>query len=446
LETALALFGIGDTIEIVTVKRGERVKFQMNWNDLKGTHGRNYKPKVIAREKCKNGKGTIITVSGLKRKSPFDVKAVALSLAKLFNLFDNTFRVYVTKGNVKVEVNSKLRYSGLDTQFEFTFPEYADEMKADYENKGKILGIIITTEKPLVPGLRGITLFANGRLVNAAEFFGRSESSHFYSYVTGWLDIDFVDDWEEDVISTNRQSLNWEVDRTRILREFLQKTLSEIQKDWRKKRKAKRRKEISKKIDIDVDEWYSKLPTDIQPKIERIVDSVEDSELSEDDQKEVVANMHYLIPEYPYYHWRHLHREIQAASEVEYKSEDYYRAFLEAAKRYINNVREKSGLDDFRNDQTMMAEVFGNNRLLLLVEKYRKRNGDEFSRDTVNNIQNGQHFLSNGVVAGGRNPLSHEEIAEVKESGLFTEKDCLDLLSILSHLFRRLDDAELKNS
>ena len=30
---------------------------------------------------------------------------------------------------------------------------------------------------------------------------------------------------------------------------------------------------------------------------------------------------------------------------------------------------------------------------------------------------------------------------ELKETGLFTENDCLDILSLLSHLFRRLDDA-----
>ncbi len=81
-----------------------------------------------------------------------------------------------------------------------------------------------------------------------------------------------------------------------------------------------------------------------------------------------------------------------------------------------------------------------------MTEKYRKHNGTEFSSDTIRNIQNGQHFLSAGIVAGGRNPLSHEEIVELKDSGLFTEKDCLDLLSILSHLFRRLEDATMNTA
>ena len=439
----LALFGIGDTIEVVTTKDAETVIFLMNWSDLKETHGRDYKPKILRRGKSTRDSGTIITVSALKRKSPFDVEALAGSLSKHFNLLDNTFRVFVTKNDVSIEVNNDLRYSDLDIEFEFEFPEYSAHIEEDYANKKDISGLIITTEKPLAPGLRGITLFANGRLVNAPEFFGRSVSSHFYSYVTGSLDVDFVDNWKEDMISTNRQSLNWELDVTRLLRDYLQKTLSVLQKDWRDKRKIKRKNQISQKIKIDLDMWYSTLPAEIQPKIEKIVDCVEDSELSSEDQKDVVANVHDLIPEFPYYHWRHLHAEVRTASEDDYQSADYYRAFLEAAKRYINSVRAHSGSTN-RSDQSMMGEVFGATATLSVTKKYTKPCGDQFPENTTRNIEDGQKWLSMGAVAGGRNPLSHEQISDLKDSRLFTEKDCLDLLSLLSHLYRRLGDSETR--
>ena len=51
-------------------------------------------------------------------------------------------------------------------------------------------------------------------------------------------------------------------------------------------------------------------------------------------------------------------------------------------------------------------------------------------------------FLSQGIIRGGRNILSHEEISDLKITGLFTEKNCLDMLSLLSYLYERLDDAE----
>jgi len=436
----LALFGIGDTIEVITKKQDLKVHFKMNWECLKNTTGTDYTPEIISVEKSNGPTGTTIILSDLKRKSPFDEKALAISLSKLFNFFDVTFKVIVICKDSEIHVDSELKYSDLKIQFEFGFPEYAAGKEIDYEHKEDINGKIFTTETPLKPGLRGITLYSNGRLVNAPEFFGRSESSHFYSYITGWLEVDFVDNWEEDVISTNRQSLNWDMDKTESLRDFLQSILSEIQKDWRKKRKDEKRKKVTEKIHIDVSEWYDKLPEDIKPKIESIVDSIDRSELTIEEESNTVNKLHTLIPEYPYYHWRHLHSEVQESSKTDYQSEDYYRAFIESAKHYINSVRNKSGSSN-KSEQSMMGEVFGDKSTLAVTENYKRPSGIDFPEHIKNDIENGQKLLSMGVVSGGRNPVAHEEISDLKDSGLFSEKDCLDLLSLLSHLHKRLDEA-----
>jgi hypothetical protein len=89
-----------------------------------------------------------------------------------------------------------------------------------------------------------------------------------------------------------------------------------------------------------------------------------------------------------------------------------------------------------------MGRVFSeSNEVLSVIGNYKKSDGTNFSRDTVKNIQNGQQHLSQGIVVGGRNPLSHEEISELHHSDLFSESDCLDFLSLLSHLFKRLDNS-----
>ena len=98
-------------------------------------------------------------------------------------------------------------------------------------------------KKPQRPALRGVVLFANGRMVNGPEFFGVAESSHAFSYLAGWLDVDFIDDMEEDVISTNRQSLSWELPETSDLRKLLAQCLRSIEADWRTKRKEETKKE-----------------------------------------------------------------------------------------------------------------------------------------------------------------------------------------------------------
>lgn len=165
-----------------------------------------------------------------------------------------------------------------------------------------------------------------------------------------------------------------------------------------------------------------------------------DSELPADTQTTIVRNLHSLIPEYPYYHWRHLHSSVQDASYTDYDRKDFYRAFEETIKRYISDVRRKSKSVN-STDSGMMGEVFGKGKVLKVADKYKKTDGSDFSPSTIENIEEGQKFLSMGILSGARNPVAHEEVAQLRDSKLFTEKDCLDALSLLSHLFRRLDDA-----
>ncbi len=438
----LAFFGIGDTINIETKKDGKCVKFTLKWNDLINSETPEYEPHFDISDCAWEETGTMIELKDLKRKSAFDKQGLAISLSKLFNFFNESFKVYISyNGDDKLKIDDNLKYNNLDKQIEWKFPENSD-ISNDYLNSKQVSGLIMATEKPLKPGLRGVTLFAHGRLVNAPEFFGVGESSHGYSYFTGWLNVDFVDELEEDVISTDRQSLNWDLPITTELRDNLQSLLRSIEKDWREKRKIEKRKRVSSRVNINVGDWYNKLPDAIQPKVESIVNSViEDSEFSDEKQSEVVEILHGLIPEYAYYHWRHIHNQVQNASFNDYKNSDYYRATEEAIKRYESCVQTKSGNNE--NGQRLMLQVFGKDRSILKVaSKYKKMNGSDFSNSTQENIEDGQKFMSAGMMSGVRNPIAHEEISELRDSRLFTENDCLDMLSLLSHLFRRLDDAE----
>ncbi len=439
----LAFFGIGETITIKTCKDGKRTIFILDWNELIHTSGEPYKPEFTKEDCKKDEKGTTIILSKLKRKSGFDIESLSKSLAKLFNFPDNFIVFLQLNDSERIKITNKLKYEGIEEEFEWLLPDWLKEKEIiDYEKYENIKGRIITTEKPLKPGLRGITLFANGRMVNRPEFFGSSESSHFFSYTTGWLDIDFVDNWDEDVISTNRQSLDWENSKTIELREFLTKILTEIHKDWREKRKIKKRRSINEKTSVNIEEWYSKTPEQIQTKIEPIVEKiVEDAELTESETNSIVTTLHELLPEYTYYHYRYIHSEIAQVSKDFYENKNYYGAVLEAIKRYVNKVREKSETDK-ESELNIVSSVFGKNGVLKTVEKYKRPNGKDFKDSTKENIEEGQKFLSMGIVKGARHPVAHEEIEDLRESGMFSEKDCLDILSIVSHLMKRLDDSE----
>ena len=441
----LSFFGISQEIEIATKKDGKENVFIMSWEDIKASK-KEYNPKIIIKDKsCSSeDKGTKITLRKIRRETDFAPEDLANSLSKIF-IIDPDFKITIQHNlESPISVGNERKYAELEKEVEWAIPTNSN-LETDYEKKEQVVGQLIATKKPISPktNMRGIALFSRKKLVNLPEYFSDSTSSHFFSYLTGWLEVDFIDDLKDDVITTNRQSLNWGHPEIQKLRKYLQDLIRWLEQDWRKKRAKIREQELGKVTGVNISDWFSKLPEDIRNKVEPIVQAiVKDSELPVETHQAAVKAVHEIVPEYPKYHWRHLHSEIKSASEEDYKKQNYYHAFLEAAKRYINAVRSKSGSTN-SSESSMMGEVFGDTGSTLKVaQKFKKPNGNDFQTTTISNIEEGQKFLSMGVVRGCRNPVSHEEIQDLRESELFTEKDCLDALSLLSHLFTRLDDAK----
>ncbi|VEJ20318.1 TIGR02391 family protein [Neisseria animaloris] len=451
----LALFGLGNKIEISTAQGNERVTFILDYAEILKSKGI-YQPE-FRRESVEPNitSGTTITLTELTKKQGYPLDNYVEHLSRLFDFPAQDFKIKMSlNGSEPRIIDGNLKYDLLTPEFEWEYKDLITHIPVlstkfeQYESSGLIKGKFITTEKPLKNNMKGITLFANGRMVNTPEFFIDSASSHFYSYLTGWLSVDFIDDDSEDLIATDRTSLDWKHPKTSKLRVFLGEIVRTLEQDWRKKRKDKRNKDVKQNIGLDINIWQSKLPNEIKGPVQEILNHIDEAELPKAEHTKVVEVLHSLIPEYPYYHWRGLHSEIQAASKVYYEQKDYYQAFLESAKRYISNTRDKSGCSQSR-DQGLMGEVFGAERKegkkrLRVTTGYKRPNGEVFSDDTLTSIEEGQKYLSMGVVTGCRNPVAHAEFVDLKNSGLFTEKDCLDALGLLSHLQRRLEDSQLE--
>lgn len=442
----LSFFGVAREIEIATKKDGKENVFTMDWEDIKKTKG-DYKPKVVKKDASCSAKehGTKITLRKLQRESDFSPEDLANSLSKMF-IIDSGFEIAVCRNSEKpIAVTNDRRYAGLEKEVEWKIP--ADSgFKDDYDKASQIIGHLIATKKPIPPktDMRGVILFSRKKLVNRPEYFSDSISSHFFSYLTGLLEVDFIDDLEEDVIATNRQSLNWGHEEMKKLREHLGGLLNWLERDWRKKRDDKRGKELSEATGINVPDWFSKLPDDIRAKIEPVVKTlIKDSELPPEVNQDAVRKIHEIVPEYPKYHWRHLHPEVQSVSKQYYISKDYYTAFFEAVKKYVNAVKAKAG--STMTDRKLLENVFAlTNPKLSVTEKFKKPDGTDFEPETIENITDGHRMLALGIWMACRSPIAHEEVSDLRDSGLFTEKDCLDALSLLSHLFYRLDNSTKK--
>lgn len=439
----LALFGLAKKIVMDTSKNGKRNRFSLNWDDLLSSDNV-YKPvSDVDNQNTESDSGTSITLKVLKRKSAFDLEATADSLSRIF-IMDENFRIVLRKTTgEEVEVTNERRYNQIEQQFLW---ETKDLELDEYEYAEETEFCLMTGKTPIPPssGLRGITIFSRGKLVNMPEFFSDSTSSHFYQYLTGWIRADFIDLLDEDVISTNRQSINWENEKMLEFRSWLSDLVAKVGASWREKRKEQKNEDFKSKTGIDKEQWMAALPDEIKSSVQTIVNKLSDDEGVDESFNPVVQAVHALAPEYPYFHWRNLHSEIQSASKQGYIGKNYYSAFLEAAKRYANRVREYSGNTN-EHDLDLMGQVFGpeDNRWKV-AQGYFRANGTDFAGNTLKNIEGAQRKLSQGVFEGGRNIVAHEESLDLSSSGLFSEKACLDLLSLVSHLMCRVEEAKSK--
>ncbi len=436
----LALFGLARKIVLDTKQNGKRNRFELDWDKLLASDNV-YKPDSdIENEAMESSDGTSITLRELKRKSPFNLEALADNLSRIF-IVDDNFKIHLKKTDGQsVEVTNERRYAQIEQEFTWV---KADLEAEEYEFEVEVEVCLITGKTPIKPssGLRGITIFSRGKLVNAPEFFSDSTSSHFYQYLTGWIKADFIDLLDEDVISTNRQALNWENEKMVEFREWLSDLVSKVGASWREKRKAKKEDKFKEDTGIDKENWFSTLPDEIRQPVEMIVNKLSDDEGVDESFHPVVHAVHRLAPEYPMLHWRHLNAAIRDASERGYQSGDYYQAFHQAYLRYENKIQEYTGFTE--DGDALMGKSFGegDGAALKVTKGFLRLNGQPFSERTTSNIEKAQQRLSQGVVSGGRNVVAHEEAKGLSESGLFSEKDCLDLLSLLSHLMDRVEHA-----
>lgn len=455
----LSFFGIAHEIEIQTVQNYKRTSFTMKWGEILSKEDfdkqREYSPTILERDiDTEQEKGTTVILRDIQRVSDFDLIAISDTLSRYF-IIDPAFNIFV-KHNTETEIliENDRKYANLIKEVEWKVPEDI-HFESDYDKKDQIRGNLIATEKPIAPStnMKGITLFSRKKLVNLAEYFSDSTSSYFFTYLTGWLEVDFIDELGEDVIGTNRQSLNWEHPEMVKLREYLQKMLRWLEGDWRSKRAKIKQDKLEKATGIKIGEWRAHIPKKINDSLDSIIGALtKDAELSDEKAISSLKGLQDIIKPYPYFHWQNLHPTLHTLVFPFYKNEDYYKAVSEGVKKYVREIQAKStsGLTDakliryaFAPDQPLPPPNPQINPELSVTKKFKRPNGTDFETDTTENISRGHGLLAHAMWLAFRNPLSHELESDLRDSGLYTEQDCLDALGLLSHLFRRLDNSEV---
>ena len=279
----LSFFGIAETIEITTVKDNHKTTFQMDWQDIIKCVGKPYNPRLIKSEQTNESSGTLITLSKIKRKSEFESEPIAFNLSKHFQIFDEIdFKVTIIHKNSKSEtketvVENGLKYKNIEQFCSWKIPddmppELSDEGYYEYNNN--IEGTLIATTETVPSSMRGIALFSRGKLVNNHDFLQVKATSHGYSYISGWLDVSFIENFDIDAISTDRQSLIWELQETEDLKSFLEDLYRSFFNFQKGQRESQKLIEVQSASGIDLQQWIKELPKHERKLAKKMTDAI----------------------------------------------------------------------------------------------------------------------------------------------------------------------------
>lgn len=122
---------------------------------------------------------------------------------------------------------------------------------------------------------------------------------------------------------------------------------------------------------------------------------------------------------------RNFHSEVIRHSQKLFAQKNYFHAVFEAAKAYNKDVKEKSKSD--KDGQPLMLNVWGCDNGVLKVTSCHTQTDRDF--------QDGIKFISGGLMSAIRNPTAHEPAINWP----IDKQDCLDILSLITFLYRQLD-------
>lgn len=439
----LSVFGIGNTIVVETKRAGSPAyaRVTLIWGDIKRSSGSEYQPELEILPGKKDEHFTRILIKNLSRKTEIKPLLLAQQLSRLFNYTDADFLLEVNRENDRITVDRRLRYDSITTQAEWAVPA---EFRAENPGTIEVTGKIIAAARPLPAHLRGVTLYVRGRMANEPEFFGVPDSSQAYAYLSGYIDADDLDS-EADVISTDRRSVGWETESASHVQKYLAAVLREAATKHRALRQKKNKEKAGKDAGVDIEAWASTIRGPESEALREVIDTLvsPDNDIQDDDRHTIITSLRRIAPDYADLHWRALHSAIQGAAEDEYKSENYHHAVVEAIKQYVKDVRRIGGQDSGMAEHSVLQSAFAfnseGNPLVDVVGPYAQVG---LAPETEKNLREAQKALSVAAWTGFRNPIQHESVRDLRNNGVFSYQDCLDALSLVSHLRRRLGKIE----
>lgn len=265
-------FGVAKVVEVKTTsaKTGETTKFTLDFKDLRGEDDEYISdPIVIPVEEYLEpdpsnipNHGTEIILKDLQLAAGISPEQFAKSMARRFLLLERAQGF-----SVQVQEKPISDYMGEAESIDFLFPR-------DYAHNELPEGITVSADQlwateEVVPGkkvtwqivfhketikeddLKGVAVFANGKLAQAPFNFNLSGgigNQANLEYMSGRLEAAYLDELPIDIISTERQRINWDHPEAKPLEKWGQEKIKSLLSIVGKKKAAAKAEKLADKL------------------------------------------------------------------------------------------------------------------------------------------------------------------------------------------------------
>jgi Histidine kinase-, DNA gyrase B-, and HSP90-like ATPase len=240
----LAGFGIAREMVVETWAEGAKTTFTLNLDELKADQNEVKDVDlagIVEPATEASATGTRITLRRLKQKSPPQPELIVATLARRYSS--------TARGHMKMMVGqTTVGDPEVDWESEPTVEEATLDDGETIRFKAGFSRSVLGRE------MQGFTVYAHDKTAQAPPFFFDVESSasgqHGTKYLHAWISADFVDDSvddDSDVVSTDRQDIDWDDRRVEALYAWGQRKTRDLLVAWA----SRRGKDMEDRVDGD---------------------------------------------------------------------------------------------------------------------------------------------------------------------------------------------------
>jgi hypothetical protein len=305
----LAGFGIAEKLELVTRRDGHETVIRLDAEQLKAAP--NSVEDVVIEGLISDartaGSGTRLSLRALKHLTPVDEDELLVALGRRFSRS--------VRGLMAITVNGR-QVEDPEVTFESRQPSEGLE-EADLPDGSKVRFYYGFADKPIRwTQLRGFTIHVNGKTAQAPPYFfdveGTASGQHGTRYLSGAIEADYIDagtDDESDIISTDRQEIDWEAETSRPLHEWGAEITRRALREW-----ANRKEDRSQRWVEEDEALATRIGRLDRPSQQQVVKWIRTLGQSDADRERIIELAGALVAAFEY---RHFHDLIGAIEAVE---------------------------------------------------------------------------------------------------------------------------------